>query len=69
MRARKIEGLKTRVGREHYSGRWWVRCTRLNHGGIQAGGAQRGRLSVGRCGTSRRSKDATERTAPGVRAA
>ena len=37
--------------------------------GIQAGGAHRESHSVARCDTSRRMRDATRRTAPGVKAA
>ena len=46
-----------------------TRWTRLNSGAIQAGGVQRGRHSVGRCRSFRRSRDTSRRTASGVRAA
>ena len=66
MGGRRVEGLKTRMGREHCLGRGGGR---LNNGGKKAGGARRTRHSVGRCGTSIRSRYAARRTAPGVRAA
>ena len=46
-----------------------IRWSRLNSGTIQAGGAQTGRHSGGRCRTSRRSRGVATRTAPGVIAA
>ena len=41
----------------------------LNSGGIQAGGVQRGKHSVGKCGAFEKNKDAAGRTAPRVCAA
>ena len=45
------------------------RLTRLNSGGIQSVRAQRRSLSVDRCGTSEKSKNAAGRTDAGVRVA
>ena len=58
MVGRLVGGLKARVGREGCIGRGG-RMDQIEHNGVQAGGAQRGRQSVGRCGTSRRNRDAT----------
>ena len=45
------------------------RWVRLNSGGMQAAGVQKGRHSVGWYGISRESRDGAGRVAPGVRAA
>ena len=42
---------------------------RLSSGGIPAGGVRRGGHSAGRCGISKKSRNAAGREAPGVRAA
>ena len=63
-----IRGFKARVEREcgiSRGGRW----TRLNNGSIQAEGILGGGHRVGRCGISKRSRDAAGRAVPGVRAA
>ena len=41
----------------------------MSSGGIPAGGVRGGSHSVGRCGISKKSRDAAGRGAPGVRAA
>ena len=46
-----------------------ARGARLSSGGIPAGGVRRGSHSAGRCGISKKSRDAAGRAAPGVRAA
>ena len=68
MGGRRIRGLKTRVGRECCISRR-ILMDRLSSGVIKAGGDRRRGHSVGRCGTSRRNRDAAGRTAPGVRTA
>ena len=60
----RVGGLKASVGQEHCIGRGGAR---LNSGCIQAGGVQRVRHNVNRCGTYRR-RDAVKRKALGVRA-
>ena len=42
---------------------------RLSSGGIPAGGVRGGSHSAGRCGISKKCRDAAGRAAPGVRAA
>ena len=50
MSRRRKRSLKARVGQKG---------ARLDSGGIQAGGVRGGSHSVGRCGVSSRSRDAT----------
>ena len=64
MGRRGIRGSKARVAQECCISRGG----QMNNGGIQAEGVQRIH-NVGRCGISRRSRDAAGGTAPGVRAA
>ena len=67
MGGKRIRGLKTRVECE---------CTlaeggqmgQIEHGGIPAGGVRGENHSAGRCGISKKSKNAAGRAAPGVRA-
>ena len=47
----------------------WQKRARLSSGVIQAGGVRGGSHSAGRCGISKKSRNATGRTAPGVRSA
>ena len=65
---KKDKNLKGNVGRKCYISRG-ARLARLSSGGIQAGGPQGGSHRAGRCGISRRSRDAAWRAAPRVRAA
>ena len=63
-----VGGLKMRVGWERCIGRGGQMGS-LHSGVVQAGKVRGGRHTVGSCGTSRRSRDAAGRTAPGVKAA
>ena len=68
MGGKRIRGLKARVGCEcciNRRSRW----ARLSSGGIPAGGVRGGSHSAGRCGISKKSRDAAGRAAPEVRAA
>ena len=67
MGGRRVGCLQTRMGRERCIGTE-ARRTRLNNGGILAGGAQIGSHSVGKYGISRRSSD-TAKTASEMKAA
>ena len=49
--------------------RRWGGMNLVDSGGMQAGETQRRRHSVGRCGTSRKSRDVARKTTPGVRSA
>ena len=63
-----IRDLKARMGRSAAlaeKAKW----ARLSSGGMQAGGVGGESHSVGRYGISRRTRKATEKAAPGVRAA
>ena len=68
MGGRNIRGLKARVGQGCCISRGGP-DGQIEQCGIQAGGILGGSHNVGRCGISRRSKDATGRAAPGARAA
>ena len=65
MGERGIRGLKAKMS----GSAALEKGARLSSGGIQAGEVRGRSHSVGRCGISRRSRDATGREAPGVRAA
>ena len=66
---KRIKGFKARVGREYCISRERVRWARLSSRGIQAGEVRGGSHCAGKCGISRRSRDAAGRAAPEVRAA
>ena len=59
MGGKKIRGLKARVGRE-----CCIRaiCARLSSGGIQAGRVRGESHSAGRCGISRKNREASSRS-------
>ena len=64
---KRIRGLKARMGCECCISRWKATWATLSSGGIPAGGVQGGSHSAGRCGISKKSRNATGREAPGVR--
>ena len=66
MGEKRTRGLRARVGCECCISR---RGPRLISVGIQAGGIRGGRHSAGRCGISKKSRNAEGREALGVRAA
>ena len=69
MGGKRIRGLNAMVERECCISREGARWARLSSGCIHTGGVRRVGHSAGRCGISRRSRDAAGREAPGVIAA
>ena len=69
MGEKRIRGLKARVGFKRCISRREARWARLSSGGIPAGGVRGERHSAGRCIISKKSRNATGRAAPEVRAA
>ena len=67
MGGRRIKSLKARVGRECCISRGG-QMGKKHSGVMEAGGLHGGSHSVGRCGISKRSRDAVGSAAPGVRA-
>ena len=69
MGGKRIRGLKARIGCKCCISRWEATWATLSSGGIPAGGVREERHSAGRCGISKKSRNAAGRAAPGVRAA
>ena len=68
MGGKRVGDLKTRVGWERCIGRRGSTWTTLNSGGVKTRKAKRRKHSVGKCDTSRSSRDVARRIAPGVKA-
>ena len=69
MGGKRKRGLKARVGCECCISRREATWARLSNEGIPVIEVRRGSLSAGRCGISKKSRDAAGRVASGVRAA
>ena len=74
MQREKIQS--RRNGDKRFEGKGGCECcisrgeatwARLSNGGIQAGGVRGGSHTAGRCGISKKSRDAAGRAAPGVK--